>query len=182
MLGQISLFPPIRTLPLRQRVSLEIVSLSDARYMLEKFHYLHRVRTGRQINYAVLIDGVVDGIITYAYPMVVGSIAGYPTDEIIEFARLFLYSNIPHTATCAIGKSLKRIQADWMQEFPVSKMPMAIVSWSDATRHRGTIYRAANFEHLHRSKPAQKGKGAWPRAVIRSDFEHEKDCWIYRLK
>ena len=121
MLGQASLFPPDVSLPLRKRVSLERISVADARYTLEKFHYLHRTRTGRQINYAVLIDGVVDGVITYAYPMTSAPIAGVPSDELLEFARLFLYQNIPHTASCAIGQSIQRIVRDWISEFPDAK-------------------------------------------------------------
>ncbi len=177
-----ALFAPDATLPLRQRVSVEIIELAQARYALETFHYLHRVRTGRQINYAILIDGVVDGVITYAYPMMIGSIDGIPTDEVIEFARLYLASNIPHTATCAIGKTIKRVRSDWIRLFPNAKPPQLVVSWSDTEYHKGTIYKAANFTHLHKSKPTQKGNGAWPRAVIRSDYEHIKDCWIYKLK
>lgn len=184
MLGQLSLITPDKALPLRQRVQIERVPLADARYTLERFHYLHRARVGRQINYAVLIDGVVDGIITYAYPMVSVPIAGVPSDELLEFARLFLYSNIPHTATCAIGKSLKRIKADWLREYPDAKLPRLIVSWSDTTRHKGTIYKAANFEWLKRTKgqpPGNKASSKRGARVQHGDYDHDKDCWIYRL-
>jgi hypothetical protein len=95
MLGQFSLFQPATTLPLRQRVSVEIISTADARYMLEKFHYLHRSRVGRQINYAVLVDGQVDGVITFAYPMMSVPLLGVPSDELAEFARMYLHNNIP---------------------------------------------------------------------------------------
>lgn len=180
MIGQFALFAPDTALPLRQRVQVELITVAQARFALETFHYLHRARTGRQLNYAVLIDGVVDGVITYAHPMVIGSIAGIPTENVVEFARLYLHSNIPHTATCAIGKTLRRIRQDWIARFPDAAEIAMIVSWSDTEYHKGTIYRAANFKYLHRSKPTQKGKGAWPRAVIRTDFEHIKDCWVYQ--
>ena len=187
MLGQMSLFAPDVTLPLRRRVSLDIISVADARYTLEKFHYLHRTRVGRQINYAVLIDGVVDGVITYAYPMMTASIHGVPSDEIIEFARLFLAQNIPHSATCAIGQSLKRIVADWMREFPDAKTPRLVVSWSDKEYHRGTIYKAANFEWLkvthgdHRKGPRNQATCKRGFRAQHPDLAHDKDCWIYWL-
>ena len=181
MLGQMTMFAPDATLPLRKRVTVERVELAQVRVMLERFHYLHRVRTGGQLNYAVLIDGVVDGVITYAYPMVIGKIAGVPTDEVIEFARMYLHQNIPHSATCAIGQTLRRIGADWLSIAPHMKPPRLVVSWSDATVHKGTVYKAANFEHYHRSTPKQKGEGGWARAVERADFVHEKDCWLYWL-
>ena len=122
MLNQISMFDtPDKSAKLKHRVQLEIIELRDARYMLEKFHYLHRTRTGRQINYAVLIDGIVDGVITYAYPMMSAPLFGVPSDELLEFARLFLASNIPHSATCAIGKRVKRIKTDWAARIPRCK-------------------------------------------------------------
>ena len=98
MIGQMTLEMP--TGKLRNRVELQRISTAQARFALERFHYLHRARTGRQVNYAVLIDGVVDGVITYAYPMMSAAIEGIPSDEVLEFARLYLHSNIPHTASC----------------------------------------------------------------------------------
>lgn len=188
MIGQIALFQPDETLPLRQRVQVEIVQLSQVRYILEMFHYLHRCRVGRQINYAVLIDGVVDGVITYAYPMMSQPINGIPSDELIEFARLFLSKNIPHTATCAIGKTLKRVKKDWMTLFPDSKPPRLVVSWSDTTRHKGTIYKAANFTWLRKSNGKSWGKQQREPGTSKrgnrerhNDYNHDKDCWIYTL-
>lgn len=184
MLGQISMFAPDKTLPLRQRVSLQIIALEDARFMLEQFHYLHRTRVGRQINYAVLVDGIVDGVITYAYPMMSVPLLGVPSDELLEFARLFLYQNIPHSATCAIGKSIKRIREDWAREFPDAKKLRLIVSWSDTTRHKGTIYKAANFEWIKRSKGTPPGNSASSKRGSRDkhgDYSNDKDCWVYWL-
>jgi hypothetical protein len=185
VLGQASLFIPDQTLPLRKRVSIEIITVAQARFTLENFHYLHRTRTGRQINYAVLIDGVVDGVVTYAYPMTSAPIAGVPSDELLEFARLFLFQNIPHTASCAIGQSLRRIVKDWLTQFPDAKQPRLIVSWSDTTRHTGTVYKAANFQWLRRSKGANHGNTATSKRGARTkhtDYVHDKDCWIYKLR
>ncbi len=184
MLGQLTLVVPDKGLPLRQRVQVQLISLQDARYMLEKFHYLHRTRVGRQLNYAVIIDGVVDGVITYAYPMISVPINNIPSDEIIEFARMYLSSNIPHSATCAIGKTLKRLVQDWMTLFPQSKKPRLVISWSDTTRHKGTIYRAANFKWLRRTKGSPHGNTSSSKRghrVQHDDYSHDKDCWIYEV-
>lgn len=185
MLGQATLFKPESTLPLRQRVQVEIIDASQARGVLEQFHYLHRARVGRQLNYAVIIDGVVDGVITFAYPMMSASVEGIPSDEIIEFARLFLKQNIPHSATCAIGKSLVRIKKDWLLHFPDSKPPQLVISWSDTVYHKGTIYKAANFKYLRRTKGHPPGNTATSKRGIRvahADYSHGKDSWIYYLK
>jgi hypothetical protein len=185
MLGQITLFSPDKSLPLRRRVQVEVVTTAQARHILEKYHYLHRARTGRQINYAVIIDDLIDGIITFAYPMMSVPLNGIPSDEIIEFARMYLHSNIPHTATCAIGKVLKRVRADWLRLFPESKAPRLIVSWSDTVYHKGTIYKASNFTFHRRTKGAPPGNSATSKRGARvkhSDYSHDKDCWIYPLK
>jgi hypothetical protein len=186
MLGQMSLIPPDATLPLRQRVTIEIITLHQAREALEQFHYLHRVRTGRQINYAVLIDGVVDGVITMAYPSGAMTLQGLQPGEFIEFARLYLASNIPHTATCAIGKVLKRVRADWKRLFPEALIPQLVVSWSDQEYHKGTIYKAANFQWLRESPGAaagglRRGHKRWGERGRYADLGHMKDCWIYPL-
>lgn len=185
MLGQYSLFTPSETLSLRHRVTVQIISTSDASYMLKRFHYLHRVRVGRQINYAILIDGQIDGVITFAYPMISSPICNVSSDELIEFARLYLHKNIPHTATCAIGKVLKRIKQDWQLLFPTAKTIKLDVSWSDTVFHKGTIYKASNFTWLKRTKGSPPGNSATSKRGKRenhSDYSHDKDCWIYWLK
>lgn len=183
MIGQYALFAPDTTLPLRQRVSVELITVAQGRHTLEHFHYLHRCRTGRHLNYAVLIDGVVDGVITYAYPMMSVPLDGTPSDELVEFARLFLASNIPHTATCAIGKTLRRIRQDWQTAYPDAKPIRLVVSWSDTEYHKGTIYRAANFIWLRRNAGKPPGNSATSKRGNRAahdDYRHTKDCWIYR--
>lgn len=185
MIGQMSLFAPDSTLPLRRRLSLKICTTKEARYTLEAFHYLHRARVGRQINYMILIDGVVDGVITFAYPMVSVPIAGIPSDECVEFARLWLSKNIPHSASCAIGKALKGVKDDWMRMFPDSKIPRLVVSWSDTEYHQGTVYKAANFTWLKRSSGQPHGNSKTSKRGARvkhGDYTHIKDCWIYHLK
>ena len=183
MLGQTNIFS-IKTGKLKNRVQIKPVELWQARYMLESFHYLHRTRTGRQINYAVIIDGVIDGVITYAYPMMSTPLNGVPSDEMLEFARLYLHQNIPHTASCAIGKSLRVIKKDWALKFPDAKPVKMIVSWSDTTRHAGTVYKASNFEWLKLSNTkggrntVTSKRGARPK---HDDYSHAKDCWIYQL-
>ena len=184
MLGQTTLFPPSKDLPLRQRVQIEIITLRQARHALETYHYLHRTRVGRQINYAVIIDGIVDGIITYAYPMMSSPLLGIPSDELVEFARLYLHKNIPHTATCAIGKSIKRIAADWKIKFPDAKSLRLIVSWSDTTHHKGTIYKASNFQWIKKTEGGGAGNTSNSKRGVRKpyvDYNHQKDCWIYWL-
>ena len=185
MLNQIALFKPDESLPLRRRVELQLCDLRDVRGILEHRHYLGRTRTGRQLNYLVLIDGIVDGAITYAYPFTMTPIANIPIDEVLEFARLWLRSNIPNSASCAIGKSLRRIKNDWMTSYPDSKEPRLVVSWSDTTRHKGTIYKAANFRLDGSAKVRPRrhlGSVAdWATRKQNADAYHIKERWVYWL-
>lgn len=183
-LGQMTLFPSVGG-RLKNRLAIVPIDVWQARPILEQFHYLHRTRTGRQINYAVMIDGIVDGVITYAYPMMSASLESVPADELVEFARLYLHQNIPHSASCAIGKSLRVIKKDWSVKFPDAKPLRLVVSWSDTTRHVGTVYKAANFEWLRRSRGVPPGNAATSKRgarVSHDDYNHDKDCWIYWLK
>lgn len=184
MLGQHALFAPDATLPLRRRVEVTRVSVADARNILETRHYLRRARTGRQVNYSVSLDGVVDGVITYAYPMMSADLCGVPSDELLEFARLYLAQNVPHMASCAIGKTLRRVADDWRAEYPDAKPPRLVVSWSDTEYHVGTVYKAANFTWLRRTRGHAPGNKATSKRGARqahSDYSHDKDCWIYWL-
>lgn len=183
MLNQIALFKPDKSLPLRRRIELQLAELRDVRGILEGMHYLKRVRMGRQLNYLILIDGVVDGVITYALPMMSADFHDVPSDQVLEFARLFLKSNIQHSASCAIGKSIRRVKRDWVQRFPESPEPKIIVSWSDKTRHKGTIYKAANFKHDGITKSGGGNTKNSKRGFRKkhSDYGHLKDRWIYWL-
>ncbi len=184
MIGQRSLFEPDKSASLKHRVELQRISVADARFALEQFHYLRRARTGRQLNYAVLFDGQVDGVLTYAYPMMSAPLCGVPSDELLEFARLYLASNTPHVASCAIGKSLRIVERDWATVYRDAKRPRLVVSWSDSTRHTGVIYKAANFVWLKRSKGHPPGNKATSKRGQReghSDYSHDKDCWVYLL-
>lgn len=184
MLGQISLFQSEPSQSIRQRVKVERVELRDVRYILEKLHYLKRVRKGKQINYAVFLDSKVDGVITFAHPMVSVPIADVPSDEIIEFGRLYLYTRTPLVASCAIGKVLKRVKKDWMKRYPTSKVPQMVVSWSDVEVHKGTIYKASNFIHYKRTKGGTHSNLLSSKRGFRykhDDYKHDKDCWLYPL-
>jgi len=184
MIGQRSLFGPDKAASLKHRVELRRVSVADARFALEQRHYLRRARTGRQLNYAVLLDGEVDGVLTYAYPMMSVPLCGVPSDELLEFARLYLASNTPNVASCAIGKSLRIIVHDWLTVYRDAKTPRLVVSWSDSTRHTGAIYKAANFVWLRRAKGQLHGNSPTSKRGHReghSDYDHDKDCWIYLL-
>ena len=182
MLNQYGLFPPTGG-KLKNRLQLIGVTVQQSRYILENCHYLGRVRVGRQINYAVMIDGLCDGVITYAYPFTTSTISGVLPGEVVEFARLYLLSNIEHSASCAVGKSLRRIKNDWSYKYKDAKELKLVVSWSDTTRHKGTIYKASNFIYDGSKKvnPRRHLGGVWKNRKDNSDYHNKKDRWLYWL-
>ena len=44
-------------------------------------------------------------------------------------------------ASCATGKSMKRVKTDRHMKYPNLPKIDAIISWSDDKRHKGTIYK-----------------------------------------
>ena len=45
-----------------------------------------------------------------------------------------------------MGKSMKRVKTDWHMKYPNLPKIDSIISWSDDTRHKGTIYKSSNFK------------------------------------
>ena len=60
----------------------------------------------------------------------------------IEMGKVIHYL----VASCAMGKSIKRVKTDWYMKYPNLPKIDAIISWSDDKRHKGTIYKSSNFQ------------------------------------
>lgn len=148
-------------------------------------HYLHRARVGRRLSYGIFIGTELEGVITYAYPMICSKICGVPSDEMLEFGRMFLRHNIPNMASRSISFTLKRVRADWIKKYPSAKEPKLIITWADTVVHRGTIYKASNFWYFRRTKPRARGPNRNNAFVggreMRADHWHPKDCYLYPL-
>ena len=182
MLGQTVIFSTKKK-SLRNRVQLMIIKPKIANDIVTKYHYLHRGRVMAQIAYGIFLDDVMTGVIIYAYPTFTERFKGYLPMEWLEFARLYLKDNIPHLASCSVGKSLRRIKRDWEMKYPDKPSVVGVVSYSDTTRHKGTIYKASNFIYDgktkgHKELCYKKNEG---RKSTYEDLRHPKDRWIYWL-
>ena len=166
--------------------SVELSELKEVRHLYEGGHYLRRARVGRQLNYAVRKDSAVVGAICYALPMMRTGYFGLSSNQMLEFARLYLTENTHGLAVWAIAQTLRRVAHDWKSRFAEAVAPEVVVSWHDTVRHQGTVYKAANFHFYRLTKPRKRGpskygsKFAGARTYTQDDA-HVKGTWVYPL-
>lgn len=131
----------------------------------------------------------IAGAIQYALPRVSAPrLYGYHPMELLELARLYLEpvgegDRGPRMlATAAIGRSLRRVPWDWRQAYPNLPAPKAIVSWADATRHEGAIYKGAGFVAVGRTEgDTRRTRQDDARARAHADYGNEKIAFVLPL-
>lgn len=178
---------------LTDRLTLEVANLKEATRIIVVYHYLHRGRTMAQLPYWIMIDGVPVGVILFAYPRISVPLFDVPPLSMLELARLWVHPDVQDqtvknagdhhalsVASCAIGKAVKRLQADWYRKYPKSADINAVVSWADDEHHEGTVYKATNFEakkksggSLHGSRKRNNGGND----QLNADYLNIKTLW-----
>lgn len=105
--------------------------------------------------------------------------------QVLVLSRMWLHDDLPRNSeTVVMAKIWKRIQRDWLEHHPPvdSRRPYhirLIVSWSDiGAGHNGTVYRAANFQEIKRTK-SQPRRG---KANTRGSGGFNLIQYVYRLK
>ena len=198
-LSTLSTLSSDRPIKLREHLMLHPANLKEATSLIVEKHYLHRGRTMAQIAYWILFDGTQAGIILFALPRLSVIYQGYGPMQLIELARLWIDPDMQNlrtrgsdgtehslaVASCAIGMALRRIRQDWYGKYPHMPLIRACVSWSDDTRHEGTIYRAANFEEIGKSGGTSHGnrrRANGGRDAANPDYLHVKTAFIYRYR
>lgn len=181
---------------LKKRLDLTIAPLKEATEFIVRHHYLHRGRTMAQLPYWIELDSRRIGVMLYAYPRLSVRFHGYAPMNLLELARLWIDPSLQggttvdsngqvHSAavaTCAVGRSLRRIRADWSTKYPHLPRVLAVVSWADLERHEGTIYRASNFREVGRSGGRSHGgtdRTNGGRYYNHDDYAHAKATFIY---
>lgn len=189
----------LSSLPLRQRVGLEVANLKEATEVIVKNHYLHRGRTMAQMAYWITLDGRRCGVLLYALPRMSVNFHGHKPMELVELARMWLdpsvqgdkvidADGVEHSfsvATCAVGASLRRIRLDWHGKYPHLPLISGCVSWADDVHHEGTIYRASNFREVGKSGGALHGTTHRPnggRDQAHADYLHPKSAFLFEWK
>ena len=184
---------------LASRICLVVANLREATEFIVRKHYLRRGRTMAQLPYWVTLDGDRAGVILYSYPRLSVEFHGHAPLRLLELARLWVDPNLQglrvmdrlgreHSlavASCAVGRSLRRIRGDWYGKYPHLPDVDAVVAWSDQVHHEGTIYRAANFREtgtsggaLHRATPRPNGG----HDHLHADYVHVKTTFLYEFR
>ena len=152
-----------------------------------------------QLSYWIRIDEIPVGVLLYSLPRVNVPIDGIEPMKLLELARMWIHPSVQNLnykdrngkshslsiASCAMGKSLRRIKKDWGEKYPTLPEVDAIVSWSDDVRHKGTIYRSSNFKetgksggNLHGTGTKRKDGGYYR---LNKDFRHIKTRFLYKF-
>jgi hypothetical protein len=123
---------------------------------------------------------------------------GYGPMNLLELARLWIdpgvqggtvvdsngHEHARAIATCAVGRSLRQLRADWKAKYPQLPKVLAVVSWADLERHEGTIYRAANFREVGKSGGRSHGgteRVNGGRYYNHVDYSHNKATFLYEF-
>jgi len=184
---------------LSKRLTLEIADLKESSKIIKRHHYLHRGRTMSQLPYWICIDGEKVGVLLYSLPRVSNPIDGIEPMKLLELARLWINPSVQNltyedrngkshslpVASCAMGKSIRRIKDDWKMKYPNLPGIDAIVSWCDDTRHEGTIYKSSNFKVTGKSGGNSHGAGKRKVSgnyIPRKDFKNVKTRFLYRFE
>lgn len=130
------------------------------RVYMERYHYLGDRRVvGEQLLYAAFIGSELVALLGWASAALRAPLrdAYVGWDEATKRARLHLVANnirflilpwvrVRHLASKTLAVCLRRLSADWQA---VWKHPLYLAeTFVDATRFRGTCYRAANWVYL----------------------------------
>ena len=183
---------------LSKRLTLEIADLKESSKIIKHHHYLHRGRTMSQLPYWICIDGEKVGVLLYSLPRVSNPIDGIEPMKLLELARLWINPSVQNltyedrngkshslpVASCAMGKSIKRVRNDWEMKYPNLPGIDAIVSWCDDTRHEGTIYKSSNFKVTGKSGGNYHGAGKRKDSgnqIHHKDYKNIKTRFLYKF-
>ncbi len=184
---------------LSERVGINVAGLKEATAVIVENHYLHRGRTMGQLAYWVMLDNRRVGVLLYAYPRMSATFRGYHPMSLLELARMWLDPAVQGikivdsrgrehafaVATCAVGRSLRRVREDWHGKYPHLPDALAVVSWADQEHHEGTIYRAANFREVGVSGGSLHGntyRRNGGHDQLNADYLHLKTAFLYEFK
>ena len=181
------------------RLTLEIADVKDSNLIIIHHHYFHRSRTLGQLPYWICIDKIRVGVISYLLPKGSNPVDGIEPMKLLELARLWIHPSVQNLTTedrngkthslsvtsCAMGKSIKRVQEDWYMKYPNLPKIDAVISWSDNKTHKGTIYKSSSFKVTGKSgnnfHSAGKSKDS-KTPIHHKDYRSVNTRFLYRFE
>lgn len=135
---------PIPALHFRE-IPLDDALAFNAKHHSRLPHLTRATVNSPRVAYGAFVGANIVGIAIWSNPVA----RAYNGKGIIELRRMALFEHPPHTASKMLGWMARDIRARFQS---VSRL----LSYSDDTVHRGTIYRASGWA----SEPASSG-GVW---------------------
>jgi SRSO17 transposase len=154
-------------------------------YLVRRYHYLgHRLMVGRSLKYLVYhrrrpiaaVGWRAAALKLEARDRFIGWSALQRKDHLGEVANnnrflILDWVRIPHLASHILGRMARRVVQDWWRVYGLRLF--VLETFVDPRRHRGTMYAAAGWQHVGRSKGyTKKGKEF-------IHHGHPKEVWLY---
>lgn len=177
---------------LKKRIQLRLIEPHERERfdaILAKEHYLHNpTAVGAVLRYVVTEKDQWLALLVFCSP----ALHLKPRDQFLEWKPTevaqrrhliaqnsrFLIRVDPHAypnlASCILGQVAQRIREDWQQAFghPI----LAMETFIDPQRFRGTCYKAAGWQRLGRTKGCKRSY-----QDFYEDTDHPKELWLRPL-
>lgn len=159
-------------------VAFDLIPDAEANAALERWgHWLAGCKRpfGRQ-SFGIALHGELLAVAVSA-STVNARCGGFKRTEVVELARLCSHPDHRDLTRVALRLWRKVAPAAWEAEYGWKLT--ACVSYANAARHRGDIYRFDGWEKVAEVRGGKAGKNStWTRP--RKDYE-AKSVWAYRL-
>lgn len=125
-------------------IKIVVISSADARRLIKEVHYSGKVVNNSQLHFGVVLDGKLEGALSFGPPMRKDKVLGLVKDtgwsEMLELNRMAFSEALPRNSESrAIAICIRMIK----KAYPHIKW---ILSFADGTQcGDGTIYRASGF-------------------------------------
>ena len=141
--------------------------------LMQEHHYLGALRKiGNTIRYVAAVDGCWLGLLSFSAPALkcaardewIGWSRAHCTDRlklVANNSRFLILPghHYPNLASRILSRCRRRVQRDWLEQF--SQPLLVLETFVDPTRHRGTIYRAANWTQVGATKGYRRTGGGY---------------------
>ena len=175
---------------MKTQYSISIIKKSEAKTILDKYHYLSDKSKGFKsgYNYGLFKDKILVGVCIYTgfpVPELVNGMFGLERtdqDGFFELSRLCLEPTVQNEEHNLASWFVSRT----IRELKKTTKVRSILSYADSDVHLGTIYRACNF--VYYGKSDQKSD-FWIKQTDGSFIKHSRGkikgvegCWIPRSR